>query len=94
MLRAKAKDAQADMVRNVIPAGVECIFLLQARQLGLVHAVLFAERAVGSYPNAINVRTQRGLVETVRMNGQRFNCGSVEDFIQTVNHEYEKRLVG
>jgi UTP--glucose-1-phosphate uridylyltransferase len=26
MLRAKGKDAQADMVRNIIPAGVECIF--------------------------------------------------------------------
>jgi len=30
MLRAKGKDAQADMVRNIIPAGVECIFVRQA----------------------------------------------------------------
>ena len=27
MLRAKGKDAQADMVRNIIPEGVECIFV-------------------------------------------------------------------
>ena len=30
MLRAKGKDAQADMVRNIIPEGVECIFVRQA----------------------------------------------------------------
>ena len=29
MLRAKGKDAQADMVRNIIPEGVECIFVRQ-----------------------------------------------------------------
>jgi UTP--glucose-1-phosphate uridylyltransferase len=47
MLRAKGKEAQAEMVRNIIPAGVECIFVRQAEQLGLGHAVLCAERAVG-----------------------------------------------
>ena len=50
ILRAKGKDAQADMVRNIIPAGVECIFVRQAEQLGLGHAVLCAERAVGDEP--------------------------------------------
>jgi UTP--glucose-1-phosphate uridylyltransferase len=30
-LRAKGKDAQANMVRNIIPKGVECIFLRQAK---------------------------------------------------------------
>ena len=53
ILRAKGKDAQADMVRNIIPAGVECIFVRQANQLGLGHAVLCAERAVGSDPFAV-----------------------------------------
>ncbi|MDB4196984.1 sugar phosphate nucleotidyltransferase [Ascidiaceihabitans sp.] len=47
MLRAKGKDAQADIVRNIIPTGVECILVRQAEQLGLGHAVLCAERAVG-----------------------------------------------
>lgn len=28
-LRAKGKDAQADMVKNSLPAGVECIFVRQ-----------------------------------------------------------------
>ena len=46
-------DAQADMVRNIIPEGVECIFVRQAEQLGLGHAVLCAERAVGGDPFAV-----------------------------------------
>lgn len=53
MLRAKGKDDQADMVRNIIPVGVECIFVRQAEQLGLGHAVLCAERAVGKDPFAV-----------------------------------------
>ena len=53
MLRAKGKDKQANMVRNIIPHGVECIFVRQAEQLGLGHAVLCAERAVAGEPFAV-----------------------------------------
>ena len=52
-LRAKGKDGQADMVRNITPQGVECIFVRQAEQLGLGHAVLCAERVVGRDPFAV-----------------------------------------
>lgn len=52
-LRAKGKDEQADMVRRILPEGVECIFMRQPEQLGLGHAVLCAERAVGSDPFAV-----------------------------------------
>jgi len=197
MLRAKGKDAQADMVRNIIPKGVECIFMRQAEQLGLGHAVLCAERAVGGDPfavlladdfltdyepgvtadlaqaftssgksqlsvmevdgpdiskygvvvpngagagiagliekpdahdapsnlasigryvltpdifdtlrglkvgsggeiqlaDAINIHAQQGSVETVRLNGRRFDCGSVDGFMQASAHVYEQRLV-
>ena len=196
MLRSKGKNAQADMVRNIIPEGVDCIFVRQAEQLGLGHAVLCAERAVGSesfavlladdfltdyktgvtadlvkafqisgksqlsvmevdgpdiskygvvVPNgsgagiaglvekpdmndapsnlasigryvmtpdifdtlrslsagsggeiqladAINIHAQRGAVETVKLNGLRFDCGSVDGFIRASTHEYEQRL--
>ena len=196
MLRAKCKDAQADMVRNIIPAGVECIFVRQAEQLGLGHAVLCAERAVGSDPfavlladdfltdyepgvtadlvnafaktgksqlsvmevdgpdiskygvvvpngssvgiaglmekpdataapsnlasigryvltpdifetlrslsagsggeiqlaDAIDIHAQQGLVETVPLNGLRFDCGSIDGFMQASQYEYQKRL--
>ena len=46
-LRASGKDSQADMIRNILPSGVECIFVRQPEQLGLGHAVLCAERVVG-----------------------------------------------
>ena len=196
MLRAKGKNSQADMVRNIIPAGVECLFVRQAEQLGLGHAVLCAERVVGGDPfavlladdfltdyepgvtadlaqrfantgksqlsvmkvdgpdiskhgvvvpngsgsgiagliekpdaydapsnlacigryvltpdifdtlrglktgsggeiqlaDAINIHAQQESVETVRLNGRRFDCGSVDGFIQASSHEYNKRL--
>ena len=52
-LRAQGKDEQADMVKNIFPEGVECIFVRQPEQLGLGHAVLCAERAVGNDPFAV-----------------------------------------
>ena len=52
-LRSKGKTDQADMVRNILPQGVECIFVRQPEQLGLGHAVLCAERAVGNDPFAV-----------------------------------------
>ena len=52
-LRSKGKDWQADMVHNIIPPHVECIFVRQAEQLGLGHAVLCAERAIAGDPFAV-----------------------------------------
>ena len=52
-LRAKGKFEQAEMVKNILPDGVECIFVRQSEQLGLGHAVLCAERVVGSDPFAV-----------------------------------------
>jgi len=52
-LRNKGKNEQADMVVNIVPEGVECIFVRQPEQLGLGHAVLCAERAVGNDPFAV-----------------------------------------
>ena len=52
-LRAKGKYEQADMVHNILPSGVECIFVRQAEQLGLGHAILCAERVVGDEPFAV-----------------------------------------
>ncbi len=52
-LRAKGKNDQAEMVKNILPAGVECIFVRQPEQIGLGHAVLCAQRAVGNEPFAV-----------------------------------------
>lgn len=184
-------------MRNIIPAGVECIFVRQAEQMGLGHAVLCAARAVGGDPfavlladdfltdyapsvtadlaqvfassgksqlsvmevdgpdiskygvvvpngsgasiaglvekpdaedaplnlasigryvltpdifdtlrglqagsggaiqlaDAINIHAQQGTVETVRLHGRRFDCGSVNGFMAASAHEYKQRLV-
>ena len=196
MLYSKGKYEQANMVRNILPAGVECIFVRQSEQLGLGHAVLSAERAVGNDPfsvlladdflsdyepgvtadlveafirtgkmqlsvmevdrsqtskygvvvpngegkgivgliekpeaneapsnlasigryvltskifntlrvltpdkigeiqlaDAINIHARNQEVETVSLNGRRFDCGSVEGFMEASNHVYKKRL--
>ena len=52
-LHSGGKREQADMVRNILPKGVECIFVRQPDQLGLGHAVLCAERAVGNNAFAV-----------------------------------------
>ena len=49
-LRDKGKEEVADMVRNIVPEGVRCIFLRQPEALGLGHAVLCAEPAIGREP--------------------------------------------
>jgi UTP--glucose-1-phosphate uridylyltransferase len=53
VLRSKGKNEMADMVKNILPKGVECIFVRQSEQLGLGHAVLCAERVVGDEPFAL-----------------------------------------
>ena len=52
-LRKKGKNKQADMVKNILPNGVECVFVRQVEQLGLGHAVSCAQRVVGEEPFAV-----------------------------------------
>jgi UTP--glucose-1-phosphate uridylyltransferase len=52
-LRLKGKNEIADMVKNILPEGIECVFVRQKKQLGLGHAVLCAERVVGNEPFAL-----------------------------------------
>jgi UTP--glucose-1-phosphate uridylyltransferase len=47
------KDGKTDLlelVRNIVPSGVSCIYIRQGAPLGLGHAVLCAEPAVGNEP--------------------------------------------
>jgi len=53
MLRRQGKHEQAELVKNILPKGIECIFVRQSEQLGLGHAVLCAERAVAGEPFAV-----------------------------------------
>lgn len=49
-LMAKGKQELRDMVRNIVPEGVSCLFVRQPEPLGLGHAVLCAAPAVGNAP--------------------------------------------
>lgn len=52
-LLAKGRQDLRDMVRNIVPEGVSCIFVRQPEALGLGHAVLCAAPAVGDKPFAV-----------------------------------------
>ena len=52
LIKAK-KFEHEKMVRNILPPGVECIFVRQPEPLGLGHAVSCAERVVGDEPFAV-----------------------------------------
>ncbi|MFQ5469004.1 MAG: UTP--glucose-1-phosphate uridylyltransferase GalU [Gammaproteobacteria bacterium] len=52
-LIANEKNELLDVVKSVLPEGVSCIYLRQPEALGLGHAVLCAEPAVGDEPFAV-----------------------------------------
>ena len=52
-LEAAGKAALLDMVRNVIPKNINCIYIRQSAPLGLGHAVLCARPVIGDEPFAV-----------------------------------------
>ncbi|WP_127116208.1 UTP--glucose-1-phosphate uridylyltransferase GalU [Shimia sediminis] len=52
-LLKKGKTDLVEMLQDITPPGVNCIFVRQAEALGLGHAVLCAEPAVGREPFAV-----------------------------------------
>ena len=52
-LEKDGKTAMLEMVRNILPGHVSCIYIRQSEPLGLGHAVLCARPAVGDEPFAV-----------------------------------------
>ncbi|MFZ6844967.1 UTP--glucose-1-phosphate uridylyltransferase GalU [Undibacterium sp. RuTC16W] len=52
-LEAAGKQALLDLVRNVIPKNINCIYIRQQAALGLGHAVLCARPVIGDDPFAV-----------------------------------------
>ena len=52
-LEAKGKDKLLQIVKNIIPSHVSCIYLRQSEALGLGHAVYCAKPVVGDEPFAV-----------------------------------------
>ena len=53
ILKNRKSDFDFEKTLNVLPPNVQCVFLRQASPLGLGHAVLCAERVVGTEPFAV-----------------------------------------
>ena len=49
-LTESGKDDLLESIRNIVPAGVSCVYIRQGEPLGLGHAVLCARPAVGDEP--------------------------------------------
>lgn len=76
-LTAKGKHELLEIVRGILPANINCIFIRQPAPLGLGHAVLCAEPAVGNEPFAVllpddlldaDVSVTKQLVDVARAN--------------------------
>ena len=52
-LERRNKKAELDLVQNIVPGNVKCIYIRQNQALGLGHAVLCAKPAVGNNPFAV-----------------------------------------
>jgi len=52
-LEKKGKDDLLEIVRNVVPPNITCVYVRQAEALGLGHAVLCAKPVVGNEPFAV-----------------------------------------
>jgi UTP--glucose-1-phosphate uridylyltransferase len=76
-LMAKGKTDLRDMVRNIVPSGVSCLFVRQPEPLGLGHAVLCAAAAVGNNPFAVL------LADDLMMGGELPTTALVRSFVET-----------
>jgi len=52
-LEAKSKHAMLEVLRNILPSHVKCVFIRQSQALGLGHAVLCARPVVNDEPFAV-----------------------------------------
>ena len=80
-----------ELVRDVLPAGVFCIYIRQAEPLGLGHAVLCAKPVIGSEPFAVLLADdlidggEKGCLTQMVELYSRYNCGVLA--VETVPRE-------
>jgi len=106
-LEANGKTKLLEIVRNIIPDQVNCIYIRQSQALGLGHAVMCAEPAVVDEPFAVLladdlIDARPGVVKQMVEQFTYFNCSLVgvqnvapEDTDQygiVVSHPMEGRL--
>ncbi len=90
-LEKNNKEKMLDVVRNILPPHVACIYIRQAEPLGLGHAVLCARPAVGDEPFAVILADdlidggERGCLTQMVEKFAHFNTGIIA--VQTIPAE-------
>jgi UTP--glucose-1-phosphate uridylyltransferase len=83
-LEIRGKHDLLKIVKDVIPDGVACVFIRQSEALGLGHAVLCAEAAVGHQPFAVILPD-----DLIRNQGD----GCVKQMVKVFD-EYQSSIIG
>jgi UTP--glucose-1-phosphate uridylyltransferase len=83
-LELRGKHDLLKIVKDVIPDGVACVFIRQSEALGLGHAVLCAEAAVGHHPFAVILPD-----DLIRNEGD----GCVKQMVKVFD-EYQSSVIG
>lgn len=83
-LELRGKYDLLKIVKDVIPDGVACVFIRQSEALGLGHAVLCSEAAVGHHPFAVILPD-----DLIRNEGD----GCVKQMVQVFD-EYQSSIIG
>jgi UTP--glucose-1-phosphate uridylyltransferase len=83
-LEMRGKHDLLKIVKDVIPDGVSCVFIRQSEALGLGHAVLCAEAAVGHEPFAVILPD-----DLIRNEGN----GCVKQMVQVFD-QYQSSIIG
>ncbi|UCB55366.1 MAG: UTP--glucose-1-phosphate uridylyltransferase GalU [Thiotrichales bacterium] len=83
-LALRGKDRMLKVVKDVIPDGVSCVFIRQSEALGLGHAVLCAEAAVGHHPFAVLLPD-----DLIHNDGD----GCIKQMVQVFD-EYQASIIG
>ncbi len=78
-LQARGKENLLELVRDVVPAHVNCVFVRQREALGLGHAVLTARPVVGDEPFAVLladdlIAAQPGVLSQMIGHYKKYQC--------------------
>ena len=95
-LAEAGKDKLLNIVRNVLPSQVTCVYVRQAEALGLGHAVLCAKSVVGDEPFAVILADDlirapgKGVVAQMGDVYERFGCSvlSVQEVPREETNKY------
>src|SRR5205814_1673239 len=85
LLATQGKSDLLNSIRSVLPSYATCIYIRQPAPLGLGHAVLSAQPAVGAEPFFVHLADELMREEAAcayRVSGKRYDCGSKLGYMQ------------